>query len=225
MDWHSILETTFLVMFWVGLVLTVVMGVMSGAFHHEIGAGSSFEGGVAHDLGGPHLDAAHANELAPGKPEVGWSEGEIPGFSPWSPTVICATLTGAGGLGWVSLTTWDLGPGLAALLGIVGGLGLGGLTFGTLAWVFKRVQSSSHVAAADLIGREATVSTAIESSTAGAISCEASGGRMVVPARSADAAPIPTGARVEIVRVEDAVYHVRETRDSWLSRSKGNPAR
>jgi len=197
MDWHSILETTFKSMFWVGLMLTVVMAVMSGAFHSEIGAGSSFEGGVAHDLGGPHIDAAHAGALAPGTAEVGWSEGEIPGFSPWSPTVLCAALTGAGGLG------------------------LGGVTFAALAFLFKHLQSSSHVSSADLIGRRASVGTAIESATSGAIVVEASGSRLVLPARSVDAAAIPEGAEVEIVRVDGAVYHVKETRESWLARSKG----
>ena len=157
MNWHLDLETVFLVMFWLGLVLTVVMAVMSGAFHSEIGSGSSFAGGVAHDLGGPHIDAAHAGSLAPGQAEVGWSEGNIPGFSPWSPTVLCATLTGAGGLGWIGLKSWDLGTGGSIVLALVGGLALGGVTFATLAWLFRHLQSSSHVATADLIGRRASV--------------------------------------------------------------------
>jgi len=220
MDWHSILETTFIVMFWVGLVLTVVMSIMSGAFHHEIGAGSSFEGGVAHDLGGPNIDAAHAHALGPGRPEVGWSEGEIPGFSPWSPTVICAALTGAGGIGWLSLSQWNAGVGGSIVFGLLGGLGLGGLTFFTLAWIFKHVQSTSHVAVADMIGRRASVDTQIDAGLSGSIAFEASGSRMVVPARSVEAAAIPRGAEVEIVRVDAAGYHVKETRESWLARSK-----
>src|SRR5262245_31145010 len=129
MDWHRFLETTFLVMFGVGLTLTVVMAVMSGVFHHEIGSGSSFESGVAHDLGGPHIDAAHAHDLGPGKPEVGWAEGEIPGFSPWSPTVLCAALTGAGGIGWLSLSQWSFGVGGSIVSGLVGAVVLGGATF------------------------------------------------------------------------------------------------
>src|SRR5262245_42732880 len=95
MDWHGILETTFAAMFFVGLVMTVVMGIMSGAFHSEVAAGSSFEGGIAHDLGGPHIETGMSHA---GHPDVGWSHGELPGFSPWSPTVICAALTGAGGI-------------------------------------------------------------------------------------------------------------------------------
>lgn len=220
MDWHSILLTTFQVMFWLGLVLTIVMAVMSGAFHSEIGAGSSFEGGVAHDLGGANLDSAHPGVLHSGEAEVGWSEGDIPGFSPWSPTVICATLTGAGGIGWIALEHWSFGVGGAVALGIVGGIGLGGATFATLALLFKRLQSSSHIVAAGLIGTHAAVDTAIEAGVSGAIVIEASGSRMVAPARGVDAAPIPVGAQVEIVRVDGLGYHVKETRESWLARTK-----
>jgi membrane protein implicated in regulation of membrane protease activity len=222
MDWYEILRIAFQVMFFVGLILTAVMAVMSGAFHSEIGSGSSFEGGVAHELGGPHIEAgaSHAAHA-----DVGWSHGEMPGFSPWSPTVLCATLTGSGGLGYLGLTSWNMGPGGSVLLGVVGGVGLGGVTFVTLAWLFRRLQASSHVDTAELIGRHARVSTAIEPDSAGAVSFEAAGSRMVVPARSIDAAPIPMGADVEIVRVDGAVYQVKETRESWLARSKGAAAR
>lgn len=217
MNWHSILETTFLVMFWLGLVLTVVMGLTSGAFHHEVAAGSSFESGLAHDLGGPHIEtvAPHA-----GHAEVGWSHGDLPGFSPWSPTVICAALTGAGGIGWLALTQWNFEPFASAALGLVGGLALGGVTFGTLWWAFRRVQASSHVTAHSLLGTKARVDTAIEPGQAGAVVFVAQGARMVVPARSVDAAAIPTGAEVEIVQVDAGVYQVKETRESWLARSK-----
>lgn len=220
MDWHAILSATFLVMFWVGLILTVVMALMSGAFHHEIGAGSSFEGGHATDLGGPDIDAAHAGDLLPGQAEVGWSEGDIPGFSPWSPTVICAALTGAGGLGWIALTSWDLGVGGAVVVGIVGGLALGSATFGAIAFMFKYFQGTSHVASADLVGRRAQVTATIQSGVAGGITIEAAGSRLGLPARSVDSAVIPTGAEVEILRVDAGVYQVKETRESWLARSK-----
>lgn len=220
MDWHSILETAFLVMFWLGLALTILMALMSGAFHQEIGAGSSFEGGVAQDLGGAGPDAASAASLHPGEAEVGWSEGDIPGFSPWSPTVICAALTGAGGLGYICLARWNMGPAGSALFAVVGGLFLGGLTFATVAWAFKKFQSSSHVSAASLVGVRARVSTSIEPGRAGAIAVEAAGSRMVMPARCADAAAVPEGAEVEIVRVDGAIYEVKETRESWLARSK-----
>jgi membrane protein implicated in regulation of membrane protease activity len=218
MDWHPILETTFGVMFLVGLVLTVVMAVMSGAFHSEIGAGSSFEGGVAHDLGGADIGSgvSHADH-----PEVGWSHGELPGISPWSPTVICAALTGAGGLGWLALKTWSLGVGASLVVALVGALVLGGLTFAVLVWMFRYMQSTSLVTASSMVGCKALVDTAIEAQSAGAIAFEAAGSRMVAPARGVDAAAIPAGAEVEIVSVDGTVYQVKETRESWLARSKG----
>ena len=218
MDWNSILTTAFGVMFLVGLVLTVVMAVMSGAFHSEIGSGSSFEGGVAHDLGGPHIESGISHA---GHADVGWTHGEMPGISPWSPTVICSALTGAGGLGWLSLKTWSLGVGMSVVLAVVGALVLGGLTFGVLVWMFRGLQSTSLVAAGSMIGSKAKVDTAIEPGNAGAITFEAAGSRMVVPARGVDAAAIPTGAEVEIVSVDGSVYQVKETRESWLARSRG----
>ena len=218
MDWHSILTTTFGVMFLVGLVLTVVMAVMSGAFHSEIGAGSSFEGGAAHELGGPDVGSgiSHADH-----PDVGWSHGELPGISPWSPTVICAALTGAGGLGWLALKTWSMGVGTSLLLSVIGGLAIGGISFGILVWMFRYLQSTSLVAATSMVGQKAHVDTAIEAGRAGAIAFEAAGSRMVAPARCVDAAAIPAGAEVEIVSVDGTVYQVKETRESWLARSKG----
>src|SRR5262245_219070 len=130
MDWHSILETGFQILFFVGLVMTVLMGLLSGAFHHEIASGSSFEGGVAHDLGGPHVERAAPHA---GHAEVGWSSGEMPGFSPWSPTVIFAALTGAGGLGWLSLRAWDMSVPASIVVAGLGGLLIGGASFGLLA--------------------------------------------------------------------------------------------
>lgn len=218
MDWHSILETTFGVMFLVGLVLTAVMAVMSGAFHSEIGAGSSFEGGAAQDLGGADIGSGISHA---GHPEVGWTHGELPGISPWSPTVICSALTGAGGLGWLGLKTWSMGVGTSLVLAVIGALVLGGLTFAALVWMFRYMQSSSLVAATSMIGQKAHVDTAIETGSAGAIAFEAAGSRMVVPARCVDAAAIPAGAEVEIVSVDGTVYQVKETRESWLARSKG----
>jgi hypothetical protein len=219
MDWQSILETTFGVMFLVGLLLTVVTAVMSGAFHSEIGSGSSFEGGVAHDLGGPDIESAGVVHAA--HPEVGWTHGELPGISPWSPTVICSALTGAGGLGWLGLKTWSLGVGTSLVLAVVGAVALGGLTFAALVWMFRYMQSTSLVTASGMVGQKALVDTAIDAGVAGAIAFEAAGSRMIAPARGVDAAAIPAGAEVEIVSVDGSVYQVKETRESWLARSKG----
>lgn len=221
MDWHGILSTTFLICFWVGLVLTVVMSVMSGAFHTEFGSGSAFEGGHVTDLGGAdieagHFDAAHAN--------VGWVDGQVPGASPLSPTVLCSALTGLGGVGYLALRQWDFGPAGAVATGLVASLALGAISFFALDFMLRRLQSTSHVSELSLVGTQATVQTPIEPGMAGGIVLEAKGTRMNFPARAVDASRIPIGAVVEIRRVDGGVYVVEETRESWLARSKSKPS-
>lgn len=220
MDWHGILENVFLGAFWVGLLLTLVMAAMSGAFHHEFGQGSAFEGGHAADLGGPdveggHFDSGHAN--------VGWSDASFPGASPLSPTVICSALTGFGGFGYLGLGRWELGVGGSLALGILTSLALGTATFFAMDWLFRATQASSHISSQGLVGTKATVQAPIEPHQAGSIVLEAAGTRMSVPARSVDAAPVPIGAEVEIKRCDGGVYVVEETRESWLARGRAKP--
>lgn len=217
MDWHGILETTFLICFWVGLVLTVVMAVMSGAFHTEFGAGSSFEGGHVGDLGGTDIEAGAFDSA---HPHVGWTDGTFPGASPFSPTVLCSAVTGLGGIGYLSLVRWDLGPGGSLAVGVLASLVLGVSSFLVLDLMLRKLQSTSHVNEQSLVGTKARVQSPIESQQAGGIVFEAKGTRMNVPARAVDASRIPIGAEVEIRRVEGGVYVVEETRESWLARSK-----
>jgi membrane protein implicated in regulation of membrane protease activity len=222
MDWHGILETTFLICFWVGLVLTVVMAVLSGAFHTEFGAGSSFEGGHVGDLGGTDVevgtfDSAH--------PHVGWTDSAFPGASPLSPTVLCTAVTGLGGIGYLALVRWDLGPGGALATGLLASLALGAASFFALDFMLRRLQSTSHVSEQALVGTLARVLSPIESQQAGGIVLEAKGTRMTMPARAADASRIPIGAVVEIKRVDGGVYVVEETRESWLARSRAQAGR
>ena len=217
MDWYGILETVFLASFWVGLVLTVVMALLSGAFHSEFGSGSAFEGGHVGELGGSDIEGGHFDS---GTPHVGWSDSQFPGASPLSPTVLCSALTGLGGVGFLSLKRWDLGPGWSLTLGIVASLALGAASFFALDWMLRKLQSTSHVSSHGLIGTRARVQTAIESQQAGGIVLEAKGTRMTFPARALDAARIPAGAEVEIKRVDGGVYVVEETRESWMARGR-----
>ena len=220
MDWHGTLETTFLVAFWAGLAFTLASAMLSGAFHHEFGAGSAFGGGHATDLGGPDVetgihDAGHAH--------VGWAASDFPGASPLSPTVIASALTGFGAIGYMSLQHWQFGVGASVALGLVGSLILGGATFAAMVWLFSSTQASSHMIAAGLVGTKAPVFTAIGSGSAGAITIESQGTRMTVPARAVDASEVPVGAEVEIERIDGGVYIVAETRESWVARSKTAP--
>lgn len=220
MDWHGILETVFLVAFWVGLVLTVVMSVLSGAFHTEFGAGSAFEGGHVGDLGGTDIEAGHFDSA---HPNVGWVDGQFPGASPFSPTVLCSAVTGLGGVGYLALVRWDMGPGWSVAVGILASLTLGALSFFVLDFMLRKLQSTSHVNEQSLVGTKARVQSPIEPGMAGGIVLEAKGTRMTFPARAADASRIPTGAEVEIRSVDGGVYVVAETKESWLARSRAKP--
>lgn len=222
MDWHGILESVFLVAFWVGLLLTLVMAVMSGAFHHDFGQGSAFEGGHAADLGGTDVETGQFDS---GHPNVGWTDSQFPGASPLSPTVLCSALTGLGGFGYLALGRWDLGIGGSLVIGLLASLVLGALTFFLMHWLFSSTQASSHVSALELIGTKAIVQAPIESNQAGSIVLEAHGTRMSVPARTMDAARVPIGAEVEIKRCDGGVYLVEETRESWLARGRARPDR
>lgn len=217
MDWREILETSFLVAFWAGFAFTIGSALLSGAFHQEFGAGSAFEGGHATELGGADIEAGSHDA---GHAHVGWTDSNFPGASPLSPTVLAAAVTGFGAVGYLALHHWEFGNLGSVSLGLLGSLILGGATFLVMHLMFTRLQSTSHVTSFNLIGSKVLVSTVIEPGQAGAIAIEAQGSRMPVPARADDPSRIPVGAEVEIVRVDGGVYVVKETRESWLARSK-----
>jgi hypothetical protein len=220
MDWHGILQTAFLVAFWVGLLLTLASAVLSGAFQHEFGSGSAFEGGHAGDLGGTDVETGQFHS---GEATVGWTDAQFPGASPLSPTVICSALTGIGGIGYLALKEWEFGVGGAVALALFSGLALGAAVFVALAWMFKNLQATSHVTATAQVGRKAMVTTTIQSGHAGAISFEAAGSRLTAPARAVDAAEVPEGAEVEIRRLDGPIYVVEETKESWTRRGRAKP--
>ncbi|MCG3135017.1 MAG: hypothetical protein HMLKMBBP_02510 [Planctomycetes bacterium] len=221
MDWHGILETSFLVAFWAGLGFTILSTVLSGVFHHEFGSGSAFEGGDVTHLGG--ADIEHGDIPHSGDATVGWTDTQFPGASPLSPTVICSFVTTLGGVGYLALTKWTMGAGAAVVTGAVAALAIGAAVFFTLDWVLRKMQATSHVTANSLLGSKVRVQTSIEPPNAGSVLIESAAGRMTAPARGDDAAAIPSGAEAEIVRLDGGVYVVRETRESWMERSRRKP--
>lgn len=221
MDWHEILETSFLVAFWAGLGFTVLSTVLSGVFHHEFGSGSAFEGGDVTHLGG--ADIEHGDIPHSGEATVGWTDTQFPGASPLSPTVICSFVTTLGGVGYLALTKWSMGGGASLVVGAVAAIVIGAGVFFALDFLLRKLQATSHVTANSLMGMKCRVQTGIEPPSAGSILVESAAGRMTAPARGADAAAIPAGAEVEIVRVDGGVYVVKETRESWVARAKERP--
>lgn len=217
MDWREILETSFLVAFWAGFAFSIASAVLSGAFHHEFGQGSAFGGGHATELGGPDIETGHFDS---GSPHVGWADAQFPGASPLSPTVISAAVTALGGMGYLAITKWDFGVGGSVAIGIVASLVIGGASFFLLDLMFRKLQSTSHVSELSLVGTKALVQVPIESGQAGAIVLVAKGQRITFPAHASDAARVPAGAEVEIVLAAGGVFVVKETRESWLARSK-----
>ena len=183
----------------------------------EFGQGSAFEGGHATDLGGPDVESGHFDSA---HPHVGWSDSQFPGASPLSPTVICSAVTGLGGFGYIALSRWNWSPMQALALGLAASLALGAASFFALDWMLRKLQSTSVVNEHALIGTKARVQTPIETNQAGGIVLEAKGTRMTLPARAVDSARIPTGAEVEIRRIDGGVYVVEETRESWLARGR-----
>jgi len=213
------LESIFLGLFLVGLLFAVFSAIFSGAFHHEFGAGSSFEGG-AHpgDMGG---------EVGPGpmegQAEVGWSQHGLSTFSPLSPTVIASFVTAGGGAGYLALHSFGWSEWEASALASAAGVVVATAVFLIVAAIFKATQGSSEMVVSALVGTTAEVVTAIPSGGAGEIAYVQRGQRAASPARAADAAAIPRGSKVVIRSVSPMVFVVEETRESWLAREKSAP--
>lgn len=218
----ELLENIFLGMFLLGFLFTVVSALMSGALGHAFGEGSAFDAHGAHPgaMGGDVSHVPHA-----GHAEVGWAGHELSTFSPLSPTTIAAFITAAGGMGYVSLHWWEWGVAASIALALVSGILFSVVVFLLFAAIFKATQGSSLVSLDSMIGAEAEVSIVIPSGKLGEVAYVRNSQRMVMAARCADGASIPTGCRVVVKSVSPTEFVVEETRDSWLARSRGGQAR
>jgi len=215
----ELLESIFLGMFLLGFLFTVVSALMSGAFGHAFGEGSALDAATATH---PELMGGDVGPTAgEGSPEVGWAQHELATFSPLSPTTISAFITAAGGMGYVALAWWEWSAWAAGALSLASGLVFSAIVFGIFALLFKVTQGSSIVALGTLVGVEAEVNSVIPSGGLGEVAYVRQGQRHVMPARCSDAATVPQGARVVIKSVSPKVLVVEETRQSWLTRSKG----
>jgi hypothetical protein len=217
----ELLENIFFGLFLLGFVFTLVSAVMSGAFTHGFGDGSSFDAHGAHpeQLGGDVGPTA-----GEGHPEVGWTQHSLSTFSPLSPTVISAFLTAAGGMGWIALRWWQWGPLASTALSLGSGLAFAVLVFALFAALFRVTQGSSVGEVQGMIGKEAEVTLPIPSGGAGQVAYVQLGQRCLAIARCADAAAVPVGAKVTIKTTDGNVFVVEESRESWVGRTKSSGA-
>lgn len=217
----ELLENIFLGMFLLGFLFTIVSALMSGAFGHAFGEGSAMDAHGAH-IG--HMGGDVGPTAGEGQPEVGWAQHNLATFSPLSPTVISAFLAAAGGAGFLSLHSWEWGIWGSILASLVAGLLVASAVFFGIAWLFRVTQASSMVSQHELVGLGGEVSIAIPSGGIGEIAFIKSGQRSVRPARCADAAAVPQGAKIVIKSVSTNEFIVEETRESWLARTKSRNA-
>jgi membrane-bound ClpP family serine protease len=182
------MDTVYLVCFGVGLVFAVVSAFFADVF-----------GG--HDVPGQIADS-HA--------EGGFASGEMPGFSPLSPTTLAAFVTGFGGFGllfdrWPATSHPAVSATLATIAGFIAAAGV----FWLFRKFFSATQSSSEGHVAALAGLPATIITPIPQDGVGEIAYVQGGSRYTSPARAEDGRAIAGGASVQITRIVGTQLYVR----------------
>ncbi|HTH47863.1 MAG TPA: NfeD family protein [Candidatus Limnocylindria bacterium] len=185
------MDTTFLiylVCFGVGLLFTLVSGVLGGVF-----------GG--HEMHGGDVADTHA--------EGGFASHEMPGFSPLSPTTLATFVTAFGGLGMVfhSIPA-TRNPFLSAPLAVLGALAVATLVFWLFRTIFRRTQASSESRVATLIGSTAVLNSSLPENGVGEITYVQAGSRYTAPARAEGGAAIARGSTVRITRIVGTEFFV-----------------
>jgi membrane protein implicated in regulation of membrane protease activity len=175
----------------------VLFTLASVVFGHFLGGG--------HDV---HFDGGHVTG-AGGHAEAGLQNSDMPGVSPFSPTVIASFVAAFGGLGIIfheisaTRAVWFSAP-LSALGAF--------LIAAALVWVlrklFRSTQSSSESRLIDLVGVVGEIITPIPEKGVGEIAYVQKGARYSAPAREQTGAPVPNGATVKIVRVAGSQFYV-----------------
>ena len=178
----------YLICFGVGLLFTVVSGILGGVF-----------GG--HELHGGDVADTHA--------EGGFASHEMPGFSPLSPTTLATFVTAFGGFGMVlhSLPA-TRSPFLSAPLAAIGALAVAALVFWLFSTVFRKTQGSSESRVASLVGLTAVLNTPLPEHGVGEIAYVQAGSRYTAPARAEGGRAIPKGSTVKITRIVGPEFFV-----------------
>jgi amino acid transporter len=173
----------------VGLLFTIVSAFMSHVFGgHDVG----------HD--------AHSELGTGGHAEAGYN---MPGFSPFSPTVIASFVTAFGGFGMIfSKIESTKNPWISAPLAVLSGLLIAAGVFWMFHQLFSKTQSSSESQVTALIGATATVITPIPAHGVGEIAYVDNGTRYTAPARVVTGVALPTGQTVTISKIVGSQFYV-----------------
>jgi len=173
----------------VGLLFTILSAFMAHAFGgHDAG----------HDAHGEIGTGGHA--------EAGYN---MPGFSPFSPTVIASFVTAFGGFGLIfSKIEATKNPWVSAPLSVLSGLLIAAGVFWIFQTMFHKTQSSSESQVAALIGATATIISPIPASGGGEIDYVDNGTRYTAPARVVSGVALATGQTVKISKIVGSQFYV-----------------
>jgi amino acid transporter len=173
----------------IGLLFTI----LSAFFSHVFG-GHDFGHGAHHELGtGGHAEAGY----------------NMPGFSPFSPTIIASFVTAFGGFGMIfskieaTRNPWISAP-LSVLLAFIIAAGV----FWLFHQLFSKTQSSSESQVTALIGATATIITPIPIAGVGEIAYVDNGTRYTAPARASSGLAMTTGQTVRIAKIVGSQFYV-----------------
>ena len=173
----------------VGLLFTILSAFMSHVFGgHDVG----------HDAHGELGTGGHA--------EAGY---DMPGFSPFSPTIIASFVTAFGGFGMIfSKINATKSAWVSAPLAVLSGLLIAAAAFWIFDQLFRRTQGSSESQVAGLIGATATIISPIPAQGVGEIAYVDNGTRYTAPARAISGVGLSNGQTVKIVRIVGSQFYV-----------------
>lgn len=174
----------YLVCFGVGLVFAILSALLADVFG----------GGHEHEIGsGGHVEA-----------------GDMPGFSPLSPTTIASFITAFGGFGMIfSRIEATRNPWISAPLAALGGFAVAAGVFWLFGQIFSRTQSSSESRVGTLLGHAANVITPIPAGGVGEIAYVHGGSRYTAPAREESGKGVTAGTEVKITRIVGSQFYVQ----------------
>lgn len=174
-----------------------VFTLASVIFGHLLGGGHEF-----------HVEGGHVDGSG-GHAEAGLENSDMPGVSPFSPTVIASFVAAFGGLGIIfheiraTHEVW-----LSAPLALVGAFLIAAALVWLLRRLFRATQGSSESKLADVVGVVGEIITPIPEHGVGEIAYVQKGARYSAPAREQTGAPVPNGTAVKIVRVVGSLFYV-----------------